>query len=89
MLNKNFTKLFSFILPGTIDTEIRQKMTKSEGVWYCSDCDYNSKKSTNLYEHIEARHVAAAYCCVVCASHFKTKNTLRNHMYRQHRDAQH
>jgi len=60
-------------------------MTKQEGLWFCTECDYSTKKSSNLYEHIESRHCpTSGYTCVVCAKFCPTRNAMRNHNVRYH-----
>jgi len=68
-----------------VEQIIRSKMTKQEGLWFCTDCDYSTKKSSNLYEHIESRHCpTSGYTCVVCAKFCPTRNAMRNHNVRYH-----
>jgi len=68
-----------------VELIIRSKMTKQDGIWLCTDCDYTTKKSSNLYEHIESRHCpTAGYTCGVCAKFCPTRNAMRNHNVRYH-----
>jgi len=70
---------------GEVDQIIRSKMTKHDGIWMCTDCDYTTKKSSNLYEHIESRHcTSAGYTCEICAKFCPTRNAMRNHNVRYH-----
>jgi len=68
-----------------VEQIIRSKMTKQQGIWLCTDCDYTTKKSSNLYEHIESRHCpTAGYTCGICAKFCPTRNAMRNHNVRYH-----
>ena len=69
-----------------VDTEIKSKMVKFGNIWQCSDCDYSSSKSTNLYRHVESKHVATQfYPCPKCGKHFKGSNSYSVHMYTAHK----
>jgi len=68
-----------------LEFTIKSKMMKLEGTWQCSDCQYSTKKSSNLYEHIEAKHVQSdGHTCPICLKFCATKNALRNHNVRYH-----
>ena len=58
------------------------------GRWQCSQCGYQASKSTNVRNHIEAKHISSAgYSCQICGSYFKTKNSWSVHMSIKHRNA--
>jgi len=61
-------------------------MYRVEGkMWECSVCSYNGQKC-HVFEHIEAKHVDhPAYSCGVCGTLCSTKNSLRQHKYRNHK----
>lgn len=66
---------------------IRGKMVKELTGWACSDCDYHTKNNSNLYEHIESRHVQhPGYNCDICFKFCSTRNSLRNHKARLHKN---
>ena len=47
---------------------IDAKMTRWEGQYVCTDCDYSTKNSSDLRRHIEAKHVqTAGWECSVCS----------------------
>ena len=68
---------------------IRSKMTKLDGVpgkWQCNDCGFIAK-STNLYYHIESKHVSvSSYACEHCGKSYKSRNSYNVHMSTYHRD---
>ena len=41
------------------------------GRWQCSQCGYQAAKSTNVRNHIEAKHVASeGYNCRICGAYY-------------------
>jgi len=67
---------------------IRSKIQKTnDGLWMCGDCGKASKWKTNIFEHIEATHVESpGYQCEICLKMCKTKNALRSHKNREHKN---
>jgi len=45
----------------------------------CTDCDYKSSKTTNMYKHIERKHLLLTLFCELCNSPFKSRNDLSVH----------
>ena len=75
------------ILDLDLETEIKSKMVKVDQAWRCADCEYSSLKSTNLYRHIESKHVQTQfYTCQICRRSFKGSNSFNVHMYRDHKN---
>ena len=58
-------------------------MAKVEGVpgkWQCMDCGFVAK-STNLYYHIESKHVSvSSYACDHCGKVYKTRDSFKKHV---------
>jgi len=77
--------LFSNVYCFLGDFLVRSKMLSMNGVWQCADCEYLSNKTTNLFDHIEAKHVSVSYTCEFCEMFFKTKATYRFHKRKYHR----
>ena len=67
------------------------KMLKETSVdrgayWRCADCEYTSKDKRGMFEHIESKHVGSeGYSCQICQKHCPTKNAMRSHMSRYHK----
>ena len=60
----------------------------SEGgtTWQCNECFYSSKFKTNVREHIEAKHVESdGFYCPQCEKICPNKKSLRNHIYKFHK----
>ena len=70
------------------DNPTRRKMRHLGGRdWACMDCDYRSNKSTNVYKHIESKHVVGQdYICPHCGKVLRNLNSYDNHIYKDHRD---
>ena len=47
---------------------VRSHMTKrDDGAWHCQLCDYSSKYTTRVQDHIEAQHFQSdGYQCHIC-----------------------
>ena len=67
-----------------IDALVRSQMYKDEaGNWRCSGCDYFSKSSTSVSEHIESKHVyGPGFACHICQHVCPTRKALKMHIFR-------
>ena len=59
-----------------------------ELIWDCLDCDYRNKKKTNIFRHVEAKHVLCQYVCHICSATMSCRNSLKQHVIRVHRAEQ-
>ena len=56
------------------------------GEWRCGICGQSGLK-TDIFRHIEARHVTLPYLyCDVCQVASKTRDSLKRHKQKYHRD---
>jgi hypothetical protein len=64
------------------------RQTDTIGVlWRCLDCDYSTRNRRTLFEHVESKHVySAGYVCKHCQKHCPSRNALRSHVSRYHKD---
>ena len=63
-----------------MDSAIKAKMTKEGRKWYCTDCDYSSRNTGHVYEHIELKHVVhSGYTCQKCGKVEKSKAAAGRH----------
>jgi len=44
--------------------------------WFCSECDYHHKKNSNVFRHIQRKHV---YFCYDCTQAFESSEELMRH----------
>ncbi|XP_023320020.1 protein tramtrack, beta isoform isoform X32 [Eurytemora carolleeae] len=67
-----------------IDSIVKGKMFSSTSNdkrgWSCTECGYFSTKTTNLYKHIERRHLFLSVSCNVCNKTFRSRDDLNVHM---------
>jgi len=72
------------------DRKVREKMTREEGYWRCTDCNYygegktKSESLNNLYRHVENNHVSVSFMCYICEKPCRTRGTLLNHRSKFH-----
>ena len=67
------------------NSEILQKMRKTEGGWSCCECNFMSSKS-RVWEHVESKHMnLGGYTCDLCHKYCPTASSLRNHNDRYHK----
>lgn len=77
-----------------VDNEVLSKMVAGrnmagELVWECTECNYSHKKKTNLFRHVEAKHVSCAYFCSVCNASLTCRKSLNQHMKLKHSNSGH
>ena len=61
-------------------------MLKVEHVWQCSVCSYRSPKKSNVFDHVEAKHVESdGYECSACGYYSKTLQSYKSHVKRNHK----
>ena len=53
-------------------------------MWTCSCCGYVSKKTTNMYKHIERKHLFLALKCNFCQKEFSSRNDCNVHIKTYH-----
>jgi len=78
-----------------LDRLVAEHMTKvkdhSQGKqgWNCNDCGKFSRLKNDIAKHVEAVHIThPGLVCDLCEKVLKTRDTLKQHMKNQHRDAQ-
>jgi len=60
--------------------KVQAKMTKIPGGWQCRECPFNSKYTTTVRRHIEAKHMADfVNCCQICGKFCTTSDALKRH----------
>ena len=74
--------LFHFV---DVETELNSNMMKDiNGVWKCLLCDYSSRNSGHVKQHLESKHLSVIYSCLYCSKTCPTKNALSKHTFRAH-----
>ena len=74
---------FSESLEDHISSMMYQSESKS---WICSECGKEMKNRTDIWRHIEAKHITnhPGYKSDFCGTFVKTKNALRIHISTRH-----
>jgi hypothetical protein len=69
------------------DKLIMEYLSKENGVWKCTHCDYSTKRCSNMTEHVESIHVddGLAYECKFCPKTLRSRNMLRGHVLTSHK----
>ena len=69
--------------------ELNQKIEESivikDGLKHCSFCEYQSKSNCHVKEHIEL-HFKLIFPCSMCDKSYTTRNNLRSHIARYHKN---
>jgi len=55
-----------------------------ERMWQCTDCNFAHKKTTNVSDHIEIKHLMIRVPCQLCEMTFSTTSYLKKHMKHKH-----
>ena len=80
------TQWILFLVCLDLDTVINDKMYRDGQIWFCTDCNFQSPKKSNVHEHIESKHVThSGYYCDICSKLCPTKSSLRMHYNRNHK----
>jgi len=80
---------------GNKDIENREIVIKSkmmmvhselygERLWQCTDCNFAHKKTTNVSDHIEIKHIMVRVPCHICGMTFSTTSYFKKHMKHKH-----
>ena len=55
-----------------------------ERIWSCTECDFSHKKTTNVADHIEVKHLVIRVPCHLCPLTFSTSSYLKKHFKHKH-----
>ena len=55
-----------------------------ERVWSCTECNFSHKKTTNVGDHIEVKHLVIRVPCHLCPLTFSTSSYLKKHFKHKH-----
>jgi len=71
-----------------IDKAVVSQMQKNEGGWQCLTCGWATKLRARCWEHVEAKHVETnGYSCPFCDKFCPSKNSLKFHKSKYHRES--
>ena len=70
-----------------ITQQVNMLMEKVQNVWKCKACSYENTRKTNVFEHVEAKHVeSSGYSYNICGQFCKTISAYKGHFKRNHRN---
>ena len=71
-----------------LDQKIDSMMERNDGAWTCKVCGKKDQlNKSNIKKHIEGIHLeASAHSCDFCGAIARSRNSLQNHMFRNHRN---
>jgi hypothetical protein len=55
-----------------------------ERCWTCTECSFSHKKTTNVGDHIEVKHLGIRVPCRLCPMTFSTSSYLKKHLKHKH-----
>ena len=71
-----------------LDNIILSKTSKLDGILVCSECNYTTKHTTNIKNHIESKHMIyinnVKIPCLHCEDFIWTRSALWAHVKRRH-----
>ena len=68
-----------------INDKIESLIKKREGRYHCTVCNYNSRQTTHLREHVEIHVEGLSYPCHFCRKVLRTQSTHRMHLNKYHK----
>jgi len=68
-----------------IDDKIESLIKKIKNRYHCIVCDYNSKQTTHLREHVEIHIDGLSYPCTFCGKVLRTMSSHRMHLNKYHK----
>ena len=81
----NIEKVVSVTDMAEVDEKTEQLMEKIDGIFHCKACDYSSRNSIHMKEHVERHIDGLSYSCQICDKKFSSRNSLREHLYSFHK----
>ena len=68
-----------------INDKIESLIKKREGRYHCTVCNYNSRQTTHLREHVEIHVEGLSYPCQFCRKVLRTQSSHRMHINKYHK----
>ena len=69
-----------------LNSQLEQMIEKKESVWHCKFCTRTSTSKMNLKRHAETHIGGFSHICDSCNKTFSTREALRKHKTRNHKD---
>ena len=79
--------LLTYVITLEVTEQVTMLMEKVHNVWKCRACSYENTRKTNVFEHVEAKHVeSSGYNCTICGQFCRTISAYKGHFKRNHRN---
>ena len=85
LFNSN-ARIIRFKSYNYIFLDLYSKIRKSVDGWHCLVCGFNFKNKSSCLLHVEAIHISGGHICEHCKKFCPSKNALRTHTSRYHRN---
>ena len=84
---RGFNFIFSIIL--ALDNLILSKMSQTQDtsgmkLWQCEECGYARERKSDVFKHIERRHIDVQVSCQYCDAVFTNRLSLKEHLKFRH-----
>ena len=63
---------------------VEAKLQKIDGLWSCTECGLSSGCKTDVFNHVESKHLKSSYTCNYCGKVYASLNSLKSHVSRYH-----
>ena len=78
-------KIVSLTDMAEVDEKIEQLIERRDGRHYCKACEYSAQHKGHIKEHVEIHIDGLSYPCQFCDKTFRSRNSLRRHLYDFHK----
>ena len=84
---REFYLIFSIIL--ALDNLILSKMSQTQDtsgmkLWQCEECGYARERKSDVFKHVERRHIDVQVSCQYCDAVFTNRLSLKEHLKFRH-----
>ena len=69
-----------------LDQKIEDILVKTNGVWTCRVCGKFANHKSKLKQHVETHIDGFSHPCGICGKSYRSRNVLRMHLSRDHRN---
>ena len=83
--SNNAEKVISLSDMAEVEEKIEQLIERRDGRHYCKACEYSAQHKSHIKEHVEIHIDGLSYPCQFCGKTFRSRNSLRRHLYNFHK----
>ena len=78
--------VFSAEVNAELDKQIEEILVKNDGVWTCKVCGKFANHKSKLKQHVETHIDGFSHPCGLCGKSYRSRNVLRMHLSRDHKN---